>query len=59
MFFEKLKKKLAVLKCHTNLGNVRVNTCIAELGVGGKGHLTKLAIIKKVEKNAKQKRCTG
>ena len=25
MFFEKLKKKIAVLKCHTHLGNARVN----------------------------------
>ena len=45
LFFEKLK--FAVLKCHTNLGN-------AEVGVGGEGQYTKLAIIKKVEKIEKK-----
>ena len=32
MFFEKLRKKIAVLKCHTHLGKARVNITVNSMG---------------------------
>ena len=58
IFFEKLKKKFAVLKCHTNLGNAR-DVFLNSLRYEGTGRSLSLKLIDQLRKQSATTGGTG